>query len=172
MLDDAFLEERVGASISIEMVDGTHVIAKEYQRQEINLQVVGINIGENIEVKVSSQVQSGKTILLHVDNRILPVSEPWEIDVFCNGWKIRPAVDYGDVLDPTNENVPEYLVLFGARGIQVLVSIPSFSDYTITIVQVQPEIPARAPVGITTIAGIVFLITSLLLFLISHRMKE
>jgi parallel beta-helix repeat protein len=172
MLDVAFMDERVGASVSVEMVGGTHVTTKEYQHQEIDIRVMGVSIGENIRVKVSSQAPSGRTILLHVDNHILPISEPWEIDVFCDGREVKPAIDYGDVLDPTNENVPEYLVLFGARGIQVLVSIPSFSDHTITIVRVQTEIPTQPPIGITTIAGIVFLITSLLLFLISHRMKE
>ena len=43
------------------------------------------------------------------------------------------ADDVVDVLDPTNDASAEYLVTVGANGVQLLISIPHFSQHSITI---------------------------------------
>ncbi len=72
---------------------------------------------------------------MYVDNRILPVARVGEISVLLDGKEIPLADDYSDVLNPDRE---KYLVLVGAKGIQILVSIPSFSTHTITITAALP----------------------------------
>jgi hypothetical protein len=84
-------------------------------------------------VYVSSDVPEGRSIVINIDNNTLTVSELTQILVLFDGKEIDLADDYADVLNPYNEDVPEYLIIMGAWGIQVLVSIPHFSSYTITI---------------------------------------
>jgi hypothetical protein len=73
---------------------------------------------------------NGKTVIINVDNKTLPDSR---IRVLFDGSEIATANSYADVLDPTNENVPEYLLVSSENGVQVIVSIPHFSSHTITI---------------------------------------
>jgi hypothetical protein len=78
-----------------------------------------------------------------------------QIMVLVDNENIGPADDYDDVLDPTNEDVPEYLILVGQKGAQVLVSIPSFSTRTITIATL-PTVPAVGipPLYLVVVAAI------------------
>jgi hypothetical protein len=68
------------------------------------------------------------------------------------------AVNHGDVLDPTDEIILEFLVMFGAEGIQVLVSIPGFTERTITIA-VYPTVPVVGlpPLHVVALVAIVLL---------------
>jgi len=86
-----------------------------------------------VTVKVSSEISTGKTIVINIDDQILLLSDLREILVLYDGSEIDLADDYADVLNPNNENVPEYLVLVGSAGMQVLVSIPHFSTHTIEV---------------------------------------
>lgn len=90
--------------------------------------------GDNkVTVSVSSDVSTGTTLVVNVDNAVVPISSLDELVVLFDNENIELADDYDDVLDATDEDEPEYLVLVGAEGIQVLVSIPSFSTHTVTI---------------------------------------
>jgi hypothetical protein len=94
-------------------------------------QLGDVMVGEKIEVVVESDVENGRTVLINIENEVLPVG--WIQRVLVDNVEIGLADDYADVLDPTDENVPEYLILKGGKGAQVLVSIPSFSTRTIAV---------------------------------------
>jgi PKD repeat protein len=132
-IDDAFLEGKIGACVSVRMPGETHEVTWEYQHPEVEVVVGEVSAGERVEVRVSSDPGNRKTILLNLDSRVLPVAGPWEIDVLYDGQGINMARNYEDVLDPTDETAPEYLLMFGGDGVQIMVSIPSFSLHTITI---------------------------------------
>jgi PKD repeat protein len=123
-------------------------------REEVynpNLRVVA-ETGDNlVTVSVSSDVSAGATIAVNVDRATVAFSSLDEIEVRVDGAEIEPADGYEDVHSVTDENDPEYLLLLGGEGIQVLVSIPHFSVRTITIRRVAPEVqpaptqPAEQP---------------------------
>jgi PGF-pre-PGF domain-containing protein len=155
VLENSFIEGRLGMSISIRMVLAPSTTT-EYLHPDLKPPEVRVTAGERIDVVVESSTKAGKTILLNLDNRVLP-APPEKIEVLFDGKKIQLADDYTDVLDPTDENLPEYLVLTGRRGVQILVSIPFFSKHTITI---------RGPVGVPwaiLLTAVVFVVILILL---------
>lgn len=88
---------------------------------------------EKYVVKVTSDVPKGRTILINLEKDTMAISKSEELLALYDGEEILMADDYADVLNPYDENAPEYLVLMGAERIQVLVSIPHFSSHTITV---------------------------------------
>ena len=130
-------QETVGASLIVESKvpsegEEVEIISKEdIYSPEMSVET-DAKPGKVI-VKVSSDVPKGRTIVINIDYDTLPISELDELLILYDGMEIGLADDYADVLNPYNEDVPEYLVLMGARGIQVLLSIPYFSTHTIEI---------------------------------------
>lgn len=131
--------------------------------------------GGEVEVKVSSEREEGKTIVINVDNNTLPVSNLEEIELLFDNEEIELAYDYEDVLDPTDEGAPEYLVLLGANGIQVLVSIPQFSEYTITITRETPLVTGEEegiPIWGWVVLGVLAALLVVLVAIISRRVLK
>jgi hypothetical protein len=149
-LTNAIAENRVGLSIGIENGQST----TEYEHPEIDAQVE--IKGTNIEVRVDSLVENGKTVLINIDNYTKKVLQLDHITVWIDGEEITQADNYNDVLDPTNDGgEAEYLILVGGNGVQVLVSIPHFSARTITI-GTMPTVPTTGipPLYLVTIAAL------------------
>jgi hypothetical protein len=132
LVENSFIEGRLGACLSVGVAGGVSRHTVEFLHPELAEPQVRVETGKKIEVVVESTAVAGKTLLLNIENQVLQVPAD-KIEVLFDGKKIGPADDYADVLDPTNESVPEYLVVAGGRGMQVLVSVPSFSSHTITI---------------------------------------
>jgi predicted transcriptional regulator len=127
-LTTAIDENRVGLGVNIANGQST----TEYEHSEIDAQVE--ITGTNIEVRVDSSVENGKTVLINIDNYTKDVLQLDHIAVWIDNEEITQADDYDDVLDPTNDGgEAEYLILAGGNGIQVLVSIPHFSARTVVI---------------------------------------
>ena len=103
----------------------------------------------------------GKTIVLNVEDFIF--SSLSDIIVQYDGKGINMADDINDVLDPNNDGShPEYLIVLGSNGAQLLVSIPHFSEHSITFFNLTPEQAAQyllyavvAAVGLIIIAAVV-----------------
>lgn len=94
--------------------------------------VTNVEAGK-VVVNITSDVSEGTVIAINADNITLPISDVKQILVLFDGKEIGPADDYADILNPHNEDVPEYLVMIGAWDVQVLVSIPNFSTHTIIV---------------------------------------
>jgi hypothetical protein len=106
-------------------------------------------------------VENGCTVLINLDNRVLPVG--WIREVLVDNEPATLADDYADVLNPNNDNGrPEYLILKGGRGAQILVSIPRFSARVITIRGPIAAAPSRWTPALVTV-GIVIVVFILLL---------
>ncbi|MEM3723663.1 MAG: right-handed parallel beta-helix repeat-containing protein [Candidatus Hadarchaeales archaeon] len=126
-----------------------------------------VRVKEVRERRVDVEVESdrGRTILLNVEDEIIPVLSE-EIEVRVDNVKIEMADDYADVLDPANdENACEYFILKGANGIQLLVSIPSFSSRTVTI-GTMPTVPLAGILSPYLMIGAVVVILVLVLLII------
>jgi len=104
---------------------------------------------------------TGKTIAINVDSSVFDVTSG--IFVEYDGESIKMADDINDVLNPNNDGShPEYLITIGANGTQLLVSIPHFSEHSITFFSLTPEevvqyleIAVIAAIGIVAIAALV-----------------
>jgi uncharacterized membrane protein len=129
-LRDAISAGKVGVSVSIEIEDRSPKVSREFQH-DVEVAVKEISVGNKVELEVSSESDDGRTVIINIDNQILP--DISNAKVFYDGGEIGLANDYSDILDSTDENVPEYLILTGASGTQVLVSVHHFSAHTITV---------------------------------------
>jgi hypothetical protein len=159
-LENAFVEEKLGMIIDIRTTGTATGLTSEaslsYKHGDITYTVT-VTVGEKVEMTLDSATENGKTIIFNIDNSALP--NPDEFTVHYDNQQIGPADNYEDVLDPTNENVPEYLILIGGNGVQILISIPSFSSHTITISTLPTQPYATLPpTYIAVIVAIAFVI--------------
>jgi L-2-hydroxycarboxylate dehydrogenase (NAD+) len=132
VLENCLAEGKLGACLIIRAIGAAPQSTLEFLHPELVEPEVRITIGERIDMIIDSTTVTGKTILFVVERQILPVP-PEKIEVLFDGEMVRAADDYRDVLDPTNENTPEFLIIAGENGMQVLVSIPFFSEHVVTI---------------------------------------
>ena len=100
-----------------------------------------------IRVKVSAELDEGRTIVLKLDRSVIESSDPDTLvlryfDVYDqpDGTEVETEVvfaqasDLQDILDPMDDGgQPEYWVVEDANGLQVLVSVPHWSAHAITV---------------------------------------
>ena len=137
--DYEMTEGGVGALVSIKTEEQKTETDVEVKLPDISIETEAEV--DRVTVEVSSIKETGRTIAVVIDSDTLPVSEIQEVLVLCDGKEISLASSYTDVLNPNDEDVPEYLVIMFSGGIQVFVSIPQFSTHTITIMRVKPPSP-------------------------------
>ncbi len=146
---DAISEGRVGASISIETDTSGHRVRREFQH-DVQVNVKNVQVRNRIELEVSSDADNGRTIVINVDNNVLDFEN---VTIYFDNVEINQASDYEDVLNPNNDSgEAEYLLLKGANGAQVAVSIPSFSTHSIAIAQLA-SIPGLGGIPLWALIG-------------------
>jgi hypothetical protein len=124
------------------------------------------------EVRAGMQIEApddtpGTTVTMNLDEaglegvNVTDVAD--ELSVRYDNETIDVADDLDDVLDPTDdEGEPEYLVMVGGDGAQVLVSVPHFSPHTIEVYQTQSsseqldgsQVPGFTTVGMILATGL------------------
>jgi hypothetical protein len=142
-LRDAISSGNVGASVSITMEAGAAKVENDFQT-DVTVIPITLNV-ENIEVEVGSTSENGKTIVINIDEQMFPNLEEnvaqGTAEVRFDNQKITQADNYEDVLDPNNDSGPEFLILKGTKGVQLLVSIPAFSNHRISV-STLPTLPS------------------------------
>jgi hypothetical protein len=111
---------REGKIVSLEAASGVEIRGEVQNRK--------------IVLIVDSNTPRGKTITVDLDSKSLPITKIEEVAVIFDGEKIKMADDLADVLNPNDDEKPEYFILWGSKGAQVFISIPSFSAHTIEII--------------------------------------
>ncbi|MHA1220902.1 MAG: carboxypeptidase regulatory-like domain-containing protein, partial [Candidatus Heimdallarchaeota archaeon] len=105
----------------------------------------GVEI-KNLDIKKGSvsftvsgnESGGGKTIAINIAGLLFDPSS--EILVHYDGESIDMADDINDILDPNDDGShPEYLIVIGSNGVQLLVSVPHFSEHSITFFNLAPE---------------------------------
>jgi len=96
---------------------------------------------ENISFIISGdEGSSGKTIAITTDLYIFDITA--NLVVKYDGEIIKMANSISDVLNPNDDGIhAEYIITIGTDGIEILISIPHFSEHEITISTLQPEGP-------------------------------
>jgi hypothetical protein len=163
-VENATIRGNLGAVVTVTILVDKPGLSKGFERQNIRTRLEGVIVGERVEVAVESDVENGSTVLINLDNRVLPVG--WIREVLMDNEPAILADDYADVLDPNNDNGrPEYLILKGGKGAQILVSIPHFSARVITI-----RGPLAAPTAWSPLlVAVAIVIIALVLLLVFRR---
>lgn len=165
-LAEAIDENRFGLSVNVENGQST----TEYEHPLIDA-AVEIR-GTNIEVRVDSPVENGKTVLINIDNYTKKVLQLDHITVWIDNEEINQADNYDDVLDPTNDGgEAEYLILVGGNGVQVLVSIPHFSAHTITV-GTMPTVPTAGVPPLYLMLGAALGLVVVTVAVVWHRLQK
>ncbi len=116
---------------------------------------------ERISIIVSGDENStGKTIAINVDQHF--TNSQGEFTVEYDGELIETADDINDILNPNDDGShPEYLIIMGANGMQILISVPHFSEHIITISSVIEAIGGATAlvlyIAIFSILGILYI---------------
>jgi len=161
LINEAIEKGDVGAKISI-------------RKDQVNIFEHNISIYNGVEIKnldikkgsisftvSGNETGGGKTIVIDIVGSVFDPSS--EILVKYDGESIDMADDITDILDPNDDGShPEYLIVIGSDGAQLLVSIPHFSEHSITFFNLEPEQVAQyiqyaiiAAVGIIAIAAVI-----------------
>ncbi len=119
----------------------------------VNISPVKIFEGELSLIVSGNEYSTGKTIAITVDQNLFGNTQ--DLTVKYDGESIEMADNISDVLNPNNDGLhAEYLIMLGANGIEILISIPHFSEHEITILGLAGEV-------IETLGGI----TAVLLYI-------
>lgn len=128
-IDNAIINEKVGCEIIVEKNHESHVVVYNngFRINSTNIE------GNKISLKISGEEhQTGKTVVVNVEGDFF--DDHLNLLVNYDQETIRLADDLDDVLNPDDDGShPEYLIIQGAEGTQILVSIPHFSEHEITI---------------------------------------
>lgn len=161
----AIAQNRIGARIAIQKREQIHTHAIQYNNVSTSVAEVSKN---RIRINVTSALKQGKTIIADIDTQTINVSKAKNIQVVFDGENISMADDYKDVTNASDDNgTAEYITVMGSNGVQVLVSIPSFSTHTIEIIGTTEQAGWNIP-GF----GLVLAISVLAMFAVVSRMLK
>ena len=137
--------------------------------ETIDIETITVSKGDVSLIVSGDELSTGKTILINTDYNVFDVDKK-DISVKYDGEIISLADDLEDVLDPNNDaHHPEYLVVYGADGIEFFVSIPHFSEHEINIYTKLKHEVTRNPEIVIFIAIIVIIIAS---YVVLRKSKE
>ncbi len=132
-INNAIKSKEVGGEISILKTEGQ----TQYEKHVLIYDSVTISPKDVTTAQISLLVNgdektAGKTIVINLDSNVIDPSK--DLDLKYDGEPLQMADDLMDVLNPNNDGLhAEYLLTKGANGIQILLSIPHFSEHEITI---------------------------------------
>lgn len=147
-IDISETRSEIERSIEYGYVGGELNIAQEtetdYEYEIIIYDGVKIDPIEINESKISIIINgdeniTGRTIAITTTLGMFDLTN--DLVVEYDGEAIRMADDTADVLNPNNDGIhAEYLITIGTDGIEILISIPHFSEHMISITTLPPEV--------------------------------
>lgn len=132
MIDDSITEGNVGGELTVKVVDDKPVETEIILYNGVSITPVDIS-SNKVSLTVSGdEGMLGKTIAINAPQSILDDSK--QLTVMYDAEQINMANDIADILNPNDDgSLPEYYVVTENGGKQVLVSIPHFSEHSITV---------------------------------------
>jgi hypothetical protein len=133
-IDEAIKEGKVGGEVFVQRFETEVVLYAN-----MTMEIAEVKLGR-IALRVNGdENETGKTIVLNIYNETVDSSS--EIIVEYDHLPVSMADDIFDILNPNDDgSLPEYVMLQGANGTQILVSIPHFSEHTITVYNLVEEL--------------------------------
>jgi len=129
LIDEAIKGEQVGGEITIETLDEQQVLIYD----SVMLQPYELQGGKITLLINGDELSAGRTVVINLGEQVVNVENTLEI--LYDDEPITLADDILDILNPNNDGLhAEYLLTIGTEGMQILVSIPHFSEHTLSIV--------------------------------------
>ena len=128
-IDRAIYSGDVGGEILVEKNLDKQVVSYD---EQLSITSLDVESGRLSLVVNGEENLSGKTIVVNVEEGFFDINS--DIMVTYDDLEIKMADDIDDILNANDDgSTPEYLIVEGALGVQILVSIPHFSEHSITI---------------------------------------
>jgi len=161
IIDEAIDKGNVGSEILIWQEQANIFQHEILMHNGVEIKNLDVQKGSISFIVSGNETMGGKTIAINIDDSVFDPSS--QIFVDYDGERIDMADDINDILDPNDDGShPEYLISIGSNGIQLLVSVPHFSEHSITFFNLAPEQVAQyieyaiiAAVGIIAIAAVI-----------------
>lgn len=132
LIDNAIQNGNVGAEVSFQQTGGSSYASDIQVYTDVSLTPVVVDQKEISLIVGSEQHTGGKTIAFYLDPTAFHFGDT--IQVEYDHQKIPMADDLKDVLNPDDDGLSaEYLIIPGAKITEIFISVPHFSDHTITI---------------------------------------
>lgn len=148
----AAMDGKVGMELAMDVVNGTPA-ADVVSFDGIEAETRGEPGRVDVEMTFDGPA---KTVVVKVGKDLVNASDPADVEVLFDGEAIPPADDLDDVLDPTDDDGPEFLVVIGSSGAEVLVSVDEWSTHTVTVQEAGDAVtPVPAPGLIALLAALV-----------------
>jgi len=148
-IEEALVSDQIGVELSIQSSEEKlESIVSSFSDISITPTV---NFDENyISLFVDGDVIGGRTIIINLADELLDFDQVDEIQIEYDGHPIKMASDLIDVLNPDDDGIfSEYIITVGEDGLQLLISIPHFSEHNIVIYQLEQIVEEIG--GITTL---------------------
>lgn len=133
----AVTEKKVGAEVTVVAgKDGLATEELDYEDMDIAVAKPRPNV---VSVRIDSPGGEGKTVVLNVEKGLLADLANVLVSIYEvesgkeRDAKATKASSLADVLDPTDDEGPEYWIVTDEDGVQVLVSFPHFSEKRVEI---------------------------------------
>lgn len=135
-LNDALEKEAIGAFITFKTLPEEKELTFRVETLTPKLELSVSTTSDKMIVEANSTVSDGKVLIVNIRDDVFSIQWSDELQVLFDGERIGGAFDYNDVLNPHDEDSPEYFVLIGSKFTQVVVSVPRFSVHVIEITKV------------------------------------
>ncbi|MBC7129339.1 MAG: hypothetical protein H5T45_06390 [Thermoplasmatales archaeon] len=129
-IENAFSNKEIGGEIIIAGFDLNNETYSMSYFGEVSIEAVNIT-EEKVLLNVRGNSTSGKVIKISLGKNVC-ISD--EFIIKFDGKKIDEAGSFEDILNPNDDGIyPEYYKLDSKEGLFLLVSIPHFSEYKVSI---------------------------------------
>jgi len=139
-IEKSILSGDVGGEVHVSKENGAKYEYDIMIYDGVSIEVTYLSFGKMFLIVSGDEHSSGRTIAILTDLEMFNTTSDFAVEY--DGESIKMADNISDVLNPNNDGIhAEYLITIGADGIEILISIPHFSEHEITISTLQPEGP-------------------------------
>jgi len=132
LIDDGIKNNTIGGELVIKSNEQQTDFEKFiFIYNDVTISVVNAK-EDNLSFLVNGdETSGGRTIVVNLEEGVFDFSKDFVIEY--DGEPMEMADDISDVLNPNDDGShPEYLITIGAQGVQILISIPHFSEHQIS----------------------------------------
>jgi hypothetical protein len=157
--EEGLREGKLGAEISI--VTGSvdtarlEVTADVVQYDEVQLRPVLVDPAEGkLQLEVSSELPTGKIIVININLETLGIRSAEELKVLLNDEVVPSAASLSEVFS-AGEAAAYYTTLsLSGKVLHVFVAVPHFSTHTLTLLRITPPEAAVAVFGVFAVVAV------------------
>ena len=139
-IEKSIISGNVGGELHVSKENGAKYEYDIMIYDGVSIEVTYLSFGKMSLIVSGDEHSSGRTIAILTDLEMFNTTSDFAVEY--DGESIKMADNISDVLNPNDDGIhAEYLMTIGTDGIEILISIPHFSEHEIMIYTMQPEGP-------------------------------